>query len=312
MLQRQHLPSDRGGHVRVAVAVTADPGAEGQRPGLGRQPATMPLQLGGQVDGQLGQRLVDQLLQVVHRVACLIQRRRTMPAQLVGLPDQVDHLGQLAVLSLPGGAAGLGRSGQHVGQPTQLGQDGAAAGLGRMRGEHRPDREVAHRLGQPVRTCLGGDRGHRRGQPAVGRRTLAQAAHPVHLLGDVGEVEVGGEGAHQRRGEIGRQLGEQRAHLVPGGVAVLDPLEPPCSAWSVREPARPGRAIAGRAGEPGTRPAGRRPGARRGAGSCRRHRRRGRRSLRRRMCALSLLDFPPSTSWDERRSGMASITPGDR
>ncbi len=123
----------------------------------------------------------------------------------------------------PGGGAGLGRVGQHVGQPAQLAQDGPAAGLGGVRGEHRAHRQALDSPAQSVGAGLGRDRGHRARQPALLGRPVAQAAYPVHLLGDVGQVEVRGEGAHQRRGGVDRQPGQQRPDLVAGGVAVGDP-----------------------------------------------------------------------------------------
>ena len=55
--------------------------------------------------------------------------------------------------------------------------------------------------------------------PSVAGRA-AQGADPVHLLGDVGQLEVGGEGPHQVRGRRDGQLGEDLADLVGGGPAI--------------------------------------------------------------------------------------------
>ncbi len=55
-----------------------------------------------------------------------------------------------------------------------------------------------------------GDGGDRSGQPAVLVVTGTQAAHPMHLLGDVGEMEVVRERAHEHRGGVERLFGEQR------------------------------------------------------------------------------------------------------
>ena len=73
-------------------------------------------QLGGQIRGELRDGVVDEGLQVVQRVAGLVDRCRTELAELVGLPDQVDQLGEFPVL--PGSGAGTRRrpDGQDVRQ----------------------------------------------------------------------------------------------------------------------------------------------------------------------------------------------------
>ncbi len=137
-----------------------------------------------------------------------------MLAQLVGLPDEIDRLGEGAVLLRPGGGAGRRGRGEHIGDAPQLGQDRPAARLGGMRGEHRAYSERCHRARQPGAAQLGGYRRDRAGQPSRVRRALAQAAHAMHLLGDVGQVEISRECAHQRRRRVDRQSGEQVANLV--------------------------------------------------------------------------------------------------
>ena len=197
-----------------------------------RQLHAVPRRLVGQIGGQLGQRLGREVLQVVDDVARLVQRGRAVPAQLVGLPHQVDELGQVAVLPGAGAAARLGRLGQDVGHPAQLGQDRAPARLGGVRGEDRPHGELVQRGPQRGRAQLVGHRGDRAGEPAVVGRPRPQAAHPVHLLGDVGEVEVGGERADEHGRRLDGLLGQQGADDVTGprlaGLALLgqgaDPL----------------------------------------------------------------------------------------
>jgi hypothetical protein len=85
-----------------------------------------------------------------------------------------------------------------------------------MRGEHRPDGERGEGVVQRAGAPLLRDRGHRLGQPAVLGRPVAQAAHPVHLLGDVGEVEVGGERPDEHRRGLDRLVGQQRAYRLGG------------------------------------------------------------------------------------------------
>ena len=148
VLQPQHLAGDVGSDVRIAVAVTTDPGTEGQRAGIAGQRRTVPLQLCGKVGGEIGQGLVDELLQVVHGVACLVDRGRTVLAQLVGLPDQVDDFGQLAILTSAGHRLGLGGCCQHIGQPSQLAEDRSPACFGRMGREDRTNRQLRDCLRQ--------------------------------------------------------------------------------------------------------------------------------------------------------------------
>ena len=124
--------------------------------------------------------------------------------QLVGLPQQVEQLGEPAVgrarrrWRRRGSAAG-GLGVELVGDGAQLRQDRPAGRLGRVGGEDRPDGEPAGGGGDllgrhaPLGDQLGG-----LVQPAAVRGPPpAQLAGPVHLFGDVGQVEVGGEGAGQ-------------------------------------------------------------------------------------------------------------------
>ncbi|OEV31558.1 hypothetical protein AN219_04355, partial [Streptomyces nanshensis] len=103
VLEQQHFPGHFGGDVGVAVAVAADPGAEGQGAGAGRQRCAGALQLGRQVLQHVADGAAVQLVQVVDGVARLVRGLGTGDAQLVGLPDQVDVLGQPQI-----GAAALG------------------------------------------------------------------------------------------------------------------------------------------------------------------------------------------------------------
>ncbi len=136
-------------------------------------------------------------LQVVEQVAGLVDRRRPVLPQLVGLPDQIDDLGQFAVLPGPGADPGVRGLGEDVGYPAQLGQDRAAAGFGRVGGEDGTHGEDVDRLRSVRRGRRRRRRRRRRGPASRRRPPVAQAAHAVDLLGDVGQQEVGGEGAYQ-------------------------------------------------------------------------------------------------------------------
>jgi hypothetical protein len=98
-------------------------------------------------------------------------------------------------------------------------------------GEHRPQPEVADVFADLVRARAGrGDPVDRLREPgAVAHPDLVQLAAAVHLLGDVGQVEVRGEGAHDARGAGRLQAGDQgrgRRAVVADRVAdMLDQLE---------------------------------------------------------------------------------------
>ena len=158
-----------------------------------------------------------QLLEVVDGVARLVDRLGPRHPQLVGLPQQLDDLGQPAVR-----CAVRGSLVEQLGDPAQLGQDRTAGGLGRVGGEHRAD-------GEPGRPPRRARRGHdavagARCAPPRGRasrpRSRArprQLAAAVHLLGDVGQVEVRRERAHQ----LGRGGDVDGAEQLLGGGRVL-------------------------------------------------------------------------------------------
>ena len=93
VLQHQHVVGDLRRHVRVAVAVAADPAAERQRPGVRRQLDAERGELVGQLLEHVAHGVQHQLVEVVGRVAGLVQRLRPVQPQLGGLPEQVDDLG---------------------------------------------------------------------------------------------------------------------------------------------------------------------------------------------------------------------------
>ncbi len=214
VLEDQHVPGDLGGDVGVAVAVAADPGAEGQRAGAGRQRDADAFQFGGEVL----QHVADGVLRGVRRGS----RRRCGPRRRVlGVPPAVRRSATAGRCSRRGAGPGAGRSGgaaggvEEFGDAAQLVQHAAAGGLGGVRGEDRPDVEVpdglAQVLGVGVLEAVGGA-GE---QSALGGAAGAQLAAAVDLLGDVGQVEVGGEGAHQLGGGVQVGLAEQRAAASP-------------------------------------------------------------------------------------------------
>ncbi|CAM5531397.1 hypothetical protein STENM327S_07974 [Streptomyces tendae] len=215
VLEDEDVPGHLGGDVGVAVAVAADPGTEGEGAGVVGELDAGALQFRGEVFEDVADSAQVQLVEVVDGVAGLVGGLGTDDAQLVGLPDQVDVLGEPGVEAAP---VGLVDRGVQEGRDTaELVEDGAAGGLGGVRGEHGAHVEVADRLAQVLGVGVLEPVGRAGEQSALGGALGAQFAAAVDLLGDVGEVEVGGEGADQLGG--GLQFGA--AQQFGGGLAVL-------------------------------------------------------------------------------------------
>ncbi len=81
-------------HERVAVAVSADPGAEAQRPATRRELGAEAAKLDGEIIEQVGNDELGQLVEVEQRRARFVERGRPLTTDLLGLPEQVDELGQ--------------------------------------------------------------------------------------------------------------------------------------------------------------------------------------------------------------------------
>ena len=219
VLQPDDLEGDGGRDVGVAVAVTAGPGAEAQRP-----------RVRGQLDADRGERAVElgeqvghdargDGVQVVDGGAGLVGGLGSHDAQLVGLPQQVDELGEAALEARQlGGWAARVLDGLHgVGDAPQQVGDRAAGRLGGVRGEDRAVLQPLQHLHEQVAVeaaVLEGtaDAAHRRRE-----RTLLDGGDllpAVQLLGDVDELEVGGEGARQHDGRLRVDPGEGGAQVV--------------------------------------------------------------------------------------------------
>ena len=201
VLQLQHVHGHLRRDQRVAVAIPADPAPEVQRPRVRRQLDAGPLHLFVQLIEQVAGDLAQHFVQVVDRRPRLVGRARAVDAQLVGLPDQVDHLRQppLDAGQVHLGLTGVGPVVEKLADALQLGQHGAARRLGGMRGEDRPHIETGRHLAQcraPLVVSL--DVVEQGAQPAAADPAARSVlADPVGLLGDVRQVEEGGEGAHQ-------------------------------------------------------------------------------------------------------------------
>lgn len=156
-----------------------------------------------------------QLVEVVDGVAGLVGGFGAHHAQFVRLPDEVDVLRQAGVEAAPVG--GEDRGLQQGGDAAELVEDGAAGRLGGVGGEDGPHVEVADGLAQVFGVGVLEPVGGAGEQAALGGAAGGEFASAVHLFGDVGQVEVGGEGAYQ----LGGRLEFGAAQQLCGGLAVL-------------------------------------------------------------------------------------------
>lgn len=215
VLEDENVPGHLGGDVGVAVAVAADPGAEGEGARVVGELHADALQFRRQVLEDVADGARVEFVEVVDGVAGLVGGLGAYDAQFVGLPHQVDALGEARVVAA---AVGLDDGGlEERGDAPELVEYRPARGFGGVRREHGADVEVADRLldvlGVGVLEAVGGA-GE---ETALGGAAFAQLAAAVDLLGDVGEVEVGGEGADQ----LGRGLQFDAPQQFGGGFAVL-------------------------------------------------------------------------------------------
>lgn len=227
VLEDQYFPGDGGRHVGVAVAVAADPGAEGEGAGARGQFDADAFEFGGEVLQYVADRVGVQFVEVVDGVAGLVGRLGADDAQFVGLPDEVDVLGEAAVLAAPVGVDDGGL--QECGDAAELVEDGAPGGLGRVCGEDGPDVEVLDGLAQVVGVGVLEPVGRPGEESALGGAAVAHLVGAVDLLGDVGEVEVGGEGAHELCGglqvRVAEELGRGLSVGAGQGADALDEVE---------------------------------------------------------------------------------------
>ncbi len=199
--------------VRIAVEVAADPGAEAQRLAGAREPLD-------QGALELGDRVPEALLEEPQPLADLVDDPRPLGADLVGLPEQRDLLGEGVLEPPPLGErrALVVEAGEERGDPPVRLEDRAARRLGRMGGEDELDPEpLSCRLDlglvDPAPVELRERIGKRLARhPSLGL-VLAAPADPVVLLGDVDELEEQRErpqhGALALRAERGDRVGER-------------------------------------------------------------------------------------------------------
>ncbi len=195
VLEDEDVPGHLGGDVGVAVAVAADPGAEGEGAGGVGELVADALQFRREVLQDVADGAGVEFVEVVDGVAGLVGGLGAYDAQLVRLPYEVDVLRQSGVV--PAAVAFEDGGLQERGDAPELVEDGAAGGLGGVRGEDGADVEVLDRLTQVLGVGVLEPVGRTGEETALGGAPGPQFTATVDLLGDVGQVEVGGEGADQ-------------------------------------------------------------------------------------------------------------------
>lgn len=191
----EHIEGHLWGDEGVPVPIPTHPRPEAQRAGARVQCHAPAVELNGQVLQELGNDLTPQLIEYVDDGGGLLERTRLGDAQLVRLPQPIDHLRHMTVdsVALVRRQTGIRPVSQQPSDLTALVDHRAAGGFGRMCGEHRLHVELVDQRPQ----CGGIDLG----QPAgFGGLAGLGTVEAVHLFRQVGQMEVRAEGAHQADG----------------------------------------------------------------------------------------------------------------
>jgi hypothetical protein len=148
----------------------------------------------------------------------LVDRVHGLDPQLRGPPQQVDVLAQPAARL---GAVGRARPlvvdhAEQLADPAQRRHHGPAAGLGGMRGQHQVHAQFLEVCGPRVAGQLGHGGGERLAHRLGPGVALAQHPDALVLLGQVGQVEVHGEGARHLLGPVQVPGGDQGRDRLPG------------------------------------------------------------------------------------------------
>jgi hypothetical protein len=155
---------------------------------------------------QCGDDVTKQLVEVKGHRTGLVHRLRLFEAKLVGLPDLVDQLGHPPIdpITFRIRSPGIESFVDEVGQGAKLGEDRASGGLGGMGGEHRSQLQPPNDVLDQRRSQAGVEDPVDGGPQRALLLRSGQIADAVDLFGDVGEIEVRGEGPHEldRLGEF--------------------------------------------------------------------------------------------------------------
>ena len=222
-LDLQCLRSNGAGDVRVAIAVAAHPAAQAQERRRHRRRHAGDFRLDGGVERAINvwHHLEEALVENGHHRPHLVLGLDLGAPELRGPPEQVNLLQQaaLGLALLAGRERGIVEALELVAHPPDGRDHGPAAGLRGVGGEHRVHLQPGQRLPQALLPQRPAQFGHRRCQ-AVRKHgptpvALPQRPLPLVLLGQVGEVEIAGEGARHLLSPLQRPVGDQplRLHL---------------------------------------------------------------------------------------------------
>ena len=168
-----------------------------------------------------GHRVEQRRLEEEQVAADLVLDHRAHAAHLVGLPQQRHRLAQLAEQHAAAGAADprVVERVEPAGDAQLVVEHGAARRLRRVRGEHELEVQGAHgggQVGARLAQQVGGLH-QRLALARAGRVVVAAPAHPLALLGDVGELELQRAGADARLHLLVRELLDELLQRGAGG-----------------------------------------------------------------------------------------------
>ena len=187
-------------HEGIAIAISADPGAEPQEAGHAMPQHAVPARIEAGQDGH------EDVAKIGERIVDLVAHEQPLAAQRPGLPEQGDLAGDRILDRLAMRRLDRARipQGHQIGDHIAVIDDRLAAHLGRMRGEHGHHQRLFEQ-----RQHVGGldavllQLRHRAGHI---RARLGRDALPI--LGQIGEHGEQHEAAHEGERVIERQRGK--------------------------------------------------------------------------------------------------------
>ncbi len=202
--QLQHFGGHLSGDEGVAVAVTAHPGGELDRRGIQRQPHTqMVLQALVQIAHEFGNGRPQAVFYHGKAPLGFVHRRRTLLADLVGVPGLIDQLFDAIedLVSLAWQQVRELQRLQAVVELHMLVDQGATGYLGGVRSQHQIDIQLAHRLDDGLLRQVGGFQlvEHQLQRIRGAGLLFAATGDGVELFCHVGQIEELAEGAGHRQ-----------------------------------------------------------------------------------------------------------------
>ena len=225
-------PDDVGGHVRVPVAVAADPRA-GPQDGLEQQLGIGPtrLQRFPNVGVDLRNHLEQRGRVIAQPDGDLVGDLQPGQPDQRGLPQRQDLAAQLQfdVAAVVGFRCALGVQAHQLGDPVLGDEDGAPPGLGGMCGDDRRNQGALQRVGHGGRLQFCQiEFGVSRGQAAVlrwlaGLDVNTAATLAVDVFGDIGQQREMAERPDDRDRQVDVDPVEHGRHLGPVDLGVSHP-----------------------------------------------------------------------------------------